>query len=160
VSLSHPQARGQRLDGADRSLDGTVISPPGGAFLRGNGVRSKEDRMNVPCFRLLLASLITVSALAANREAAAAAILIEATPTVTWRSGGMESGGENAPLIIQATAGDVLEIRVVGGPHGFVTIDKPGNQSPSSAVKFVQACGESAQDKPDAVFREIECSRF
>jgi hypothetical protein len=116
--------------------------------------------MNVPCFRLLLASLITVSALAANREAAAATILIEATPTVTWRSGGMESGGENAPLIIQATAGDVLEIRVVGGPHGFVTIDKPGNQSPSSAVKLVQACGESAQDKPDAVFREIECSRF
>jgi len=116
--------------------------------------------VKAPCFRLLVGCLVSVAALADRGSAVAANILIEATTNNTWRSGGMESGDENTPLVVQARAGDVLEIRVVGGPHGFVTLDKPGNQSPSDAVKFVQACGESAQDKPDAVFREMECSRF
>jgi hypothetical protein len=116
--------------------------------------------MKVMCVRLVLGGLVSVAALADYGGAAAANILIEATANSTWRSGGSESGDENTPLIVQAKVGDVLEIRVLSGPHGFVTIDKPGNQSPSSAVQFVQDCGESAQDKPDAVLRETECSRF
>ena len=81
-------------------------------------------------------------------------ILIDNSGT-KWRSGGNVS----SPLIVQAKAGDVIEIKVTG-PHGFVTIDKPGNQSPSEALKFVIACGEDPQTKPDAVFREVECSRL
>jgi hypothetical protein len=110
--------------------------------------------------RLLLGCLVSVAALADHGGAAAATIVIEATANATWRSDSNESGDENTPLVVEARQGDVLEIRLVGGPHGFVTLDKPGNQRPSTAMKFVQACGESAQDKPDAVFREAECSRF
>jgi hypothetical protein len=116
--------------------------------------------MKAMCFRLVLGALVSFAALADYGGAAAANILIEATASSTWRSGGSESGDESTPLIVEARAGDVLEIRILSGPHGFVTLDKPGNQSPSIAVKFVQACGETSQEKPDAVFRETECSRF
>jgi|SRR5215813_4173790 len=116
--------------------------------------------MKSTCIRFLLGAFVSLVVLAVHGGAIAANILIEATTNTTWRSGGMESGGESAPLVVQARVGDVLEIRVLGGPHGFVTLDKPGNQKPAIALKFVQACGENAQDKPEAVFRETECSRF
>src|SRR5262245_29548024 len=78
----------------------------------------------------------------------------------TWMSGNSQSGGTDTPLIVQAKEGDVLEIIVMDGQHGFVTLDKEGNKSPSVAPNFVLACGETPQSKPDAVFREVECSRF
>src|SRR5262249_30895019 len=105
--------------------------------------------MKASCVRLLFGCLGSIAAIADHGSATAASLLIEATANATWRSGGKESGDENTPLVVETKAGDVLEIRVVAGPHGFVTLDKPGNQSPSAALKFVQACGESAQDKPD-----------
>ena len=90
-------------------------------------------------------------------------ILIEATTGNVWRSGGSQSGGPNSPLIVQAKKDDVLEIKVLGGQHGFATLDKKGNETPppSVAAKFVLACGEAPVTKPDAVFEEVECgSRF
>lgn len=118
--------------------------------------------MNTLRYGFLVGSLVGILASACHSGAAADTILIEATANTTWKSGGMESAGRNVPLVVQAKTGDVLDIRVSGGRHGFVTIDKKGNENPSgtSALKFVQACGESPQDKPEAVFRETECSRF
>jgi hypothetical protein len=86
-------------------------------------------------------------------------IVIEATADNTWMADSSQSSG-NTPLIVQAKKGDVLEISVTGGQHGFVTLDKKGKEPPSEAPKFVLACGETPQSKPDAVFRELECSRF
>jgi hypothetical protein len=87
---------------------------------------------------------------------AADTIVIEATQDITWKSGSQESDGKK-PLIVVAKKGDILEIRVPAGAHGFVTLDKKGTESPKQELKFVQACGEDAKTKPDAVLREIEC---
>jgi hypothetical protein len=66
-------------------------------------------------------------------------------------------GGSPAnPLIVDVKKGDMIEIRITG-PHGFVTLDKKGNESPSPALNLVLACGEDP--KPTAVLREV-CSRF
>jgi hypothetical protein len=120
----------------------------------------KEDRMKAPRFRFLVGCLVVIPALADYSRAVADTVLIEATPNVTWRSGGMQSGADGTPLVVQAKAGDVLEIRLVGGQHGFVTLDKKGTDNPSIALNLVQACGETPQAKPAAVFRETECSQF
>lgn len=87
-------------------------------------------------------------------------ILIEATSLSTWKAGGNESDGPDAPLIVLAKKGDLLEIKVLAGPHGFATLNKKGNESPAVEPKWVVACGETSESKPDAVFRETDCSRF
>jgi plastocyanin len=110
--------------------------------------------MKKPCFMFLVACLASTVMLADHRTAAAATIEILATGATKWSSGGASSGGLNAPLLVKAAKGDVLQITLTGGTHGFVTLDKPGNQTPSPKLDLVQACGEN---KPDAVFREMEC---
>ena len=106
----------------------------------------------------LLASGCLAGILAfAGHSSAAETLVIEATQDITWKSGGQESDGKK-PLVVAAKKGDILEIRVPAGSHGFVTLDKKGTESPSKAVKFVQACGEDPKAKPDAVLREIECN--
>jgi hypothetical protein len=87
-------------------------------------------------------------------------ILIEATGQTTWKAGGSQSDGPDNPLIVLAKKDDVLEIKALAGPHGFATLNKKGNESPAVEPKFVVACGEIPDTKPDAVFLETECSRF
>ena len=87
-------------------------------------------------------------------------ILIEATGQTTWKAGGSQSDGPDNPLIVLAKKDDVLEIKALAGPHGFATLNKKGNNSPAVEPKFVVACGETPDTKPDAVFLETECSQF
>ena len=87
-------------------------------------------------------------------------ILIEATGQTTWKAGGSQSDGPDNPLIVLAKKDDVLEIKALAGPHGFATLNKKGNKSPAVEPKFVVACGETPDTKPDAVFLETECSRI
>ena len=87
-------------------------------------------------------------------------ILIEATGQTTWKAGGSQSDGPDNPLIVLAKKDDVLEIKALAGPHGFATLNKKGNESPAVEPKFVVACGETPDTKPDAVFLETECSRI
>lgn len=82
-------------------------------------------------------------------------ILIEAAGT-QWKSGGVASN----PLPVLIRPGDMIEIKVANNQHGFITIDKPGDQSPTAEKKFVVACGEDRATKPAAVLQEIECSRL
>lgn len=89
-------------------------------------------------------------------ESRADNILIENVGATAWKSG----GASGSPLTVLVKKDDVIEVRVTG-PHGFVTIDQPGNvQSEDAALslKHFQACGEPA--KPTAMFQEVECSRF
>jgi hypothetical protein len=86
-------------------------------------------------------------------------ILIEATGQTTWKAGGSQSDGPDNPLIVLAKKDDVLEIKALAGPHGFATLNKKGNESPAVEPKFVVACGETPDTKPDAVFLETECNR-
>ena len=81
-------------------------------------------------------------------------IVIENQGTKWKKSGGSPAN----PLIVEVKKGDMIEIKVTG-PHGFVTLDKKGNESPSQALNLVLACGEDPQAKPNAVLREV-CSRF
>jgi hypothetical protein len=82
-------------------------------------------------------------------------IVIDAVGT-QWRAGGVAA----SPLIVTVQPGDTIEIKVQNNQHGFVTIDKPGDQSPAADVKYVVACGEDILKKPAAVLQEIECSRL
>src|SRR5437868_5557686 len=102
--------------------------------------------MKTPSFVYLVACLASITILAHQGTAAAATIEISATGANKWSSGNQSSNGPNAPLLVKAASQDVLQITLLAGQHGFVTLNNPGNQSPSPKLDIVQACGES---KPD-----------
>jgi hypothetical protein len=107
--------------------------------------------------RVAASLAICLGALAAvSAESRADNILIENVGATAWKSG----GNSGSPLTVLVKKGDVIEVKVTG-PHGFVSIDQPGNVQPDDtplSLKHFQACGEPT--KPTAMFQEIECSRF
>jgi len=99
----------------------------------------------------LLTFLPTVAYAAENH-------VIEATNKFSWRSGEKESAGPSTGLIVEVRKGDTIEIRVSpeSGTHGLMTIDKPGDQSPSNAPALVNACGtDDDETSKDAGLREV-----
>ena len=87
-------------------------------------------------------------------------IKVEGTKDFTWTSDGKSSTTDGAPLILQVNKGDTIQINIpdlVDILHGFITIDKKGNESPAETKDFVLTCGENQQSKPNAVLREISC---
>ena len=100
------------------------------------------------------------AALFATAAPAAETHKIEATHTGTkpiWKSGNQQSNEVDQPLIVEVKKGDVVEIDINDNamPHGFVTLNKKGSESPSPEPKFVQTCG---QTNDDASLKEIDCS--
>jgi hypothetical protein len=86
------------------------------------------------------------------KQAVAKNILIE-NQGAKWKLGGTAV----SPLPVNdVEKGDVLEFKITG-THGVVTLDKPGNQSPSPALDLVLTCGEDTNSKPNHVLREVEC---
>jgi hypothetical protein len=95
-----------------------------------------------------------------GHSSAADTHVIQATAQANWKSDGRESDGISNPLVVAVRKGDILEIRVPGGVHGMVTLDRKGSETsprPNELRTLVQTCGEDAPAKPNAVFREIEC---
>jgi hypothetical protein len=65
----------------------------------------------------------------------------------------------NNPLAIDdLKIGDIIEVHITDG-HGFVTIKRNTGPPPTGTVDKnpVQACGEDASSKPNAVLRELDC---
>lgn len=100
---------------------------------------------------LLLAVSVLGSASVGSDQAAAENILIE-NQLSKWKHDGTVAN----PLPVDVKKGDVVEFNVTG-PHGVVTLDKPGNQMPAPALELVLACGEDPASKPNHVLREVEC---
>jgi hypothetical protein len=96
----------------------------------------------------------------AGTSASADTVVIEATPQVTWKSGTQQSTTGGTPLTVQVAKGDTIQIQIPGGPHGFVTIDKAGNQNPAEKRNLVLACGDvpPPKDKDETVLRETGCT--
>jgi len=83
-------------------------------------------------------------------------VIVAADPTI-WQSGGQSSGGVQQPLVVQVKQGDTIQVQIPAGlqhPHGFVTLNKPGNQNPSKDLTLVLACGDDPKTKPNAVLQE------
>jgi hypothetical protein len=82
---------------------------------------------------------------------------VVAHPNLTWTYNGKASSAAQPIMVDDLKAGDVVEIQVPGGQHGFITIKKVAG-SPTIEVKDpVLACGEAPNSKPNAALREIEC---
>lgn len=75
-----------------------------------------------------------------------------------WKSVDDESSPSGAPITVSVNKGDILEVQVPGGKHGFVTLDKKGTDNPAKAPQFVWACGQPKSDETEAAaFRELDC---
>jgi hypothetical protein len=99
------------------------------------------------------------SVVAVGLASAAETHVIEATSDLTWKSAEGESN-DTEPLVVKVNKGDILEIKVPGGLHGFVTIDKKGTDNPTVMTDPVLACGQSEteENKGKIVLREIDCT--
>lgn len=102
--------------------------------------------------RLIFAVSLLGSASLGFNQAWAKTILIE-NQGAKWKLGGTAV----SPLPVNdVEKGDIIEFKI-NGTHGVVTLDKPGNQTPSPKLDLVLACGEDPSSKPNAVLRETEC---
>jgi hypothetical protein len=106
----------------------------------------------------ILCVWINAVVLFASTNADADTHVIVGTQRTTWKFGGQESTTSGKPLIVVVKKGDTVEIQIPGGsiPHGFVTINKRGDQRPVEAKDLVIACGEGS--KSGAVLRETGCT--
>jgi hypothetical protein len=101
----------------------------------------------------------------ASTSASAATHVIVGTKDTTWQAETptQHSTTNGDPLVVEVKKGDTIEILIPfpfliqNRPHGFVTIDKKGTESPNPALGLVLACGEDPTSKPTAVLREIGC---
>ena len=119
--------------------------------LPGKNSRRGGYHANIPLFVLLALSLFGVGSLVSG-PARADNLLIQ-NQLSKWKLGSSPAAN---PLPVEVRKGDVIEFKVTG-PHGIVTIDKPGDQMPAPALDLVLSCGEDPGSKPNAVLRELEC---
>ena len=75
-------------------------------------------------------------------SSAAETHVITATAKPSWKSVDGESSTSGSPLVVTVNKGDILEINIPGGTHGFVTLNKKGTDKPAEARQFVWACGQ------------------
>jgi hypothetical protein len=108
-------------------------------------------QMRTSCITALLAATLVAAIGPSADQARADNILVENDGS-KWKLGSTVAN----PLIVPAKKGDVIEFKVAG-PHGVVTLNKPGNQAPAPALDLVLACGEDPKTKPNHVLREVEC---
>ncbi len=94
----------------------------------------------------------------ANTSFAADTHTIVAHSNITWSYNGKSSTAANPIMVDDLKIGDIVEVQVPGGTHGFITIKKnAGGAEPTEITDPVLACGEAEGSKPNAVLREIEC---
>jgi hypothetical protein len=75
------------------------------------------------------------------------------TYTLNGTTKSTSSPSPPTPVVVDDLAvGDILDIEITGGNHGFVT-----TQSGAADKEFVLACGEDGKTKPNAVLQEINC---
>lgn len=79
--------------------------------------------------------------------------VIEATDDITWKSGDQELDG--GPLVVEVQKGDILEIHIPNGNHGFITLNKTGD---TPAPERASVCEHpDTGDTSGAVIKEIQC---
>jgi hypothetical protein len=102
--------------------------------------------------------LLAAASFVANASFAADTHTIVAHSNLTWSYNGKSSTATSPILIDDLKAGDIIEVQIPGGIHGFVTIRKnAGGAAPTEITDPVLACKEAESSKPNAVLREIEC---
>lgn len=102
-------------------------------------------------------AMLGIALCLAARTFAADTHTIIAHPNLTWTYNGKASSAAQPVMVDDLATGDIVEVQVPGGFHGFITIKKvPG--SPTTEIKDpVLACGEAPSSKPNAVLREVDC---
>jgi hypothetical protein len=70
---------------------------------------------------------------------------------------GYSLASANPIMVDDLKPGDIVEVQVPGGTHGFITIMKKAAAAPTEITDPVWACNEAEGSKPNAVLREIEC---
>jgi hypothetical protein len=75
------------------------------------------------------------------------------TYTLNGTTKSMSNPSPPTPVVVDDLAmGDILDIEITGGNHGFVT-----TQNGVVDKEFVLACGEDGNTKPNAVLQQINC---
>jgi hypothetical protein len=114
-------------------------------------MRKLSVRYSVLCGTLATLA-VAGSAFAANTH------IVVAQSNLTWKYGSKTSTPSKPVMVDDLMTGDIIEIQVPGGSHGFITIKRTaGVSSPTEITDPVLACGETAASKPNAVLREIAC---
>jgi hypothetical protein len=85
---------------------------------------------------------------------AASAVQRVWTYTLNGTTKSTSSPNPSTPVVIDDLAvGDILDIEIPQGNHGFVT-----TKNGAEDKEFVWACGEDKTTKPNAVLQEINCT--
>ena len=114
--------------------------------------------MRKPSIRnaLLYGTVGAILSLAGTAFAADTHVIV-AQSNLSWFYNGQSSTPAQPVMVGDLKIGDLIEIQIPGGTHGFITIKKTAG-GPTTEIKDpVLACGEEAGSKPNAVLREIEC---
>lgn len=122
--------------------------------------REDEMRRLRKILPILLCVGIGMATSVVSTSAGAKTHKIVATSKPSWKSGGQESNGRNRPLVLQVNKRDTIEITLPDGGfihHGFVTINKKGNDNPAEAKDLVLACGQQPKPNDPAILRETGC---
>jgi hypothetical protein len=101
---------------------------------------------------------LLASALAFGAPAFAADThVVVAHSNLTWTYNGQTSAADHPVAVDDLKVGDIVEIQVPSGPHGFITIKRGAAGAITEIRDPVIACGEAEGSKPNAVLKEIDC---
>jgi hypothetical protein len=115
-------------------------------------MRRSSGRYSLSCASFAALFLFASTGFAADTHT------IVAHSNLTWSYNGKSSTAANPIMVDDLKTGDIVEVQVPGGTHGFITIKKnAGGAPPTEITDPVLACGEAEDSKPNAVLREIEC---
>jgi hypothetical protein len=120
---------------------------------------NQEKKMTLFSIRNWSRCVIIPAALAlASPAFAADTHAIVAHSNLTWVYNG-QSSAQNKPLMVNdLNAGDIIDVQVPGGTHGFIPIKKQAGSSPVETKDPIILCSDPAGSKPNAVLREINCA--
>jgi hypothetical protein len=83
--------------------------------------------------------------------------VVVAHSNLTWSYNGKSSSSDSPILVDDLKIGDIVEVQVPSGPHGFITIKRGAAGSIAEIKDPVIACGDPVNSKPNAVLRELDC---
>jgi hypothetical protein len=110
-----------------------------------------SGRYSLTCASFAAVLLFASASFAANTHT------IVAHSNITWSYNGKSSTADNPIMVDDLKVGDIVEVKIPGGVHGFITIKRnAGGADPTEITEPVLACGQAPGAKP-AVLREIEC---
>lgn len=80
---------------------------------------------------------------------------ITAMPNLSWSYNGVPNKPSHAVIVDDLKVGDIVEIKIPGGNHGFIpTVKGPPLVETRDPI---QLCTDAPNSKPNAVLRETQC---